>query len=394
MEGDYSGSWQLIIKCSYPNYILTVRILLVCGAGIVSGKEIMSLHLLREMKRRGHECFCIVSSWGSDDFRSRLTEIGVPFYNLRIGFISKTLTWSAIRMTMIQAFYLPGLLIKYSFLNRKLNPDIVIHTNFHHSFLLYPVLGGRRNIYWSHEILSDKTFYKRLFQLFDKKISCFVSVSEAVAFSLRNLIGSEKVCIVKNGTTASQNFIPPKNGSKLVLAIVGQVSKHKGHEVLLEALRSVAKSTFVLDIVGQGNKEYESHLKSLITQFGLTENCNWRGFIRNPEEIYKGIDVVIVPSIFPDPYPTIVMEAGLRGIPVIASAIGGLVEMVVNDVNGFLVEAGDPESLRLAIQKIIDYPEIEVLRRNTLRFSSDNFKIESFANNFESLIVGHLRDDK
>lgn len=365
-----------------------MKILLICGAGIVSGKEIMSLHLLKELKRKGHNCFCIVSSWGSNDFRERLNEIEVPLYNLRIGFISKTLTWSAMRMSFIQVFFLPGLLVRYFFLKRRLKPDVVIHTNFHHTFLLYPVLGGVRNLYWSHEILSTSSFYKRLFQLFDRKIERFVSVSEAVALSLREFVSDMKVIVVRNGTThVGSATLQNPNHSQLVLAVIGQVAKHKGHEVLLEALSQIPKNAFILQIIGSGSPFYERHLRMLITKYSLTDQILWRGFVKDPSEIYAGVDLVIVPSIFPDPFPTIVMEAGVRGIPVIASAIGGLPEMIVEGKNGFLFASGNPEALSNKITEVLNFEDFASLKKQCFDFASRNFTIERFVISFENILI-------
>src|SRR5689334_22663611 len=134
-----------------------MKVVLICGAGIVSGKEIMSLALLKGLKERGHECICVSSSWGSPLFRSRLTELGIPYRIFRIGFISKTLQWEAIRMSLHQLLYLPGLYLNYLRLMRSERPDLVIHTNFHHVFLLLPVLS-RKNVYWSHEIVGQSRF--------------------------------------------------------------------------------------------------------------------------------------------------------------------------------------------------------------------------------------------
>lgn len=361
---------------------------MICAAGIVSGKEIMSLHLLRELKSRGHECQCIMSSWGSEDFRDRLRALGIPFFNIRIGFISKTLTWSAMRMTLIQGFYLPGLLIRFMSIRQKLRPDLMIHTNFHHAFLLYPALPKRNNIYWSHEIIANSRFYRFLFQLFYRKVGTFVCVSDAAATSLTALIGAERVKTIKNGTFISGEVTTHRKANgPMVLAIIGQVAKSKGHEVLLEALAGIPRNKYILRIIGSGDAAYLAGLKKLIDQKGLVANIVWMGFLKDANKIYEGVDAVIVPSIFPDPYPTTVMESGLRAIPVVASAIGGLPEMVSEGVNGFLAEPENLESLRAAIEKLIDHQDFDMIKDQSRVLASKNFSMETFANNFQNLIV-------
>jgi glycosyltransferase involved in cell wall biosynthesis len=367
-----------------------MRVILICGAGIVSGKEIMTLHLFREMKRRGHECFCIVSSWGSIDFRSRLTEIGVPFYNLRIGFISKTLTWSAIRMTMIQVFYLPGLLWKYASLNRRLKPDVVIHTNFHHTFLLYPVLGKTRSIYWSHEIIANTNFYQKLFILFRKKINLFIGVSKAVSHSLENLISREKVITIRNGVDVPTNFKAVEtNNVAIRFAIVGQISRNKGHDLLFKALANfiTGSKRIHLKVVGSGDPVYIEHLNSLAADLGLATYIEWTGFIEDPNEIYKDIDWIIVPTISPEPLGLVVLEAALRGIPAIASNTGGLPELINDGLNGFLFVPGDCNCLQSSIERVMQLTEKEILRLNTIRFANENFTLEKFSDEFDKVLM-------
>jgi len=366
-----------------------MRILAICPAGIVSGKEIMSLHLLKDLKSRGHKCYVITSNWGSEDFKTRLRSIGVPFSNLRVGFISKTLNWSAMRMTFIQAIYMPSLFYKYYKLKKKFKPDLIIHTNFHHAFLLYPLINKEKNIYWSHEIIANSSFYRKLFQFIGNKMKLFVAVSNATALSLTNLhVLGLKVRVIKNGTNISEvPSIKKGNSSRLVLAVVGQVSAPKGIEILLNALSILPKKLFALKIVGSGNEEYINQLKHLINKLGLSANCEWMGFVKNPEEIYRNIDVVVVPSIFPDPYPTTVMEAGLRGIPVIVSRIGGLPEMIEEGINGYLCEAGNSNSFRDGIGKLMNHPDLTSLKRTSLHFAQENFSLQRFGDNFNELIT-------
>ena len=131
----------------------------------------MTLHLLKGLREKGHEVYCVTSNWGSLDFKKRLTEIAVPFSSLRIGFISKTLTLSALWMTFDQFIRIPVLYFKFFRLMRKQSADVVIHTNFHHLFLLYPLLPKCKNLYWSHEFVGSSRFYNRLFTRFSRKVS-------------------------------------------------------------------------------------------------------------------------------------------------------------------------------------------------------------------------------
>ena len=66
----------------------------------------------------------------------------------------------------------------------------------------------------------------------------------------------------------------------------------------------------------------------------------------------------LVPSIWPEPCPTVVMEAMASGRPVIASKIGGLPDLVTENETGFLVQPDDPVALKLAIIKLLSNPKL------------------------------------
>ncbi len=348
----------------------------------------MCLHLLRELKNRGHDVHCIMASWGSDDFRDRLRELNVPFESLRMGFISKTFTWSAIRMTLVQAIYLPYLWLKYYDYIRRRRPEVIIHTNFHHLFLLYPFLHLTRNIYWSHEVVGGSKFYSTLFRWYEKKMLAFVAVSRAVETSLLTCIHQRPVYVVTNGIALPETppGRPPQEGP-VVLAIAGQVSFNKGHHVLLEALSELPRDQFVLRIFGSGTSDYVQHLKQLMMEMNLANNCKWEGFVKDTSKIYEGVDILIVPSVFPDPFPTTVMEAGVRGIVVVGSTSGGIPEMIQPGVNGYLFPSGDGIALRAILSELMQSRKYITMSEPARIFAEAQFGLPAFAGKFEQLIV-------
>src|SRR5882762_5617023 len=89
-------------------------ILIVCGAGYVSGKEVMALELGQGLARSGQTVSFITSFWNNNDFLNRLKVAGLPTQILHIGFISATLTAECLRMTAEQIWYFPALLWRYA----------------------------------------------------------------------------------------------------------------------------------------------------------------------------------------------------------------------------------------------------------------------------------------
>ena len=85
----------------------------------------------------------------------------------------------------------------------------------------------------------------------------------------------------------------------------------------------------------------------------------------------------IVPSVWPEPCPTVVLEAMAAGRPVVASRIGGIPELVIDDETGLLVQAADVESLRRSIRTLLDRPDLrermgQAARTRVQRFTAQN----------------------
>src|SRR5947207_9555590 len=150
-----------------------VKVAIVCGAGIVSGKEVMALELGEGLREAGFEIHFITSRWGNGEFRRRSHAAGFSTHIMRLGFISASLSLECLRMTAHQLLFWPTLLRSYKRFLKNVRPAKVIHTNWHHVLLLWPLLRSHRDIYWSHEVFADKPQYRRLFCALANRISCF-----------------------------------------------------------------------------------------------------------------------------------------------------------------------------------------------------------------------------
>ena len=134
--------------------------------------------------------------------------------------------------------------------------------------------------------------------------------------------------------------IPP--GVKLAVT-VSVLRPGKGIEVLLDAVERVPDMYFL--IVGDGPKRAE--WQALTT----SERVRWAGYRTDVDAILAGCDVFVHPSL-DDAFPTVLLEAMAAGLPVVASRVGGIPEIVVENVTGILVPPGDADALAATIEKI------------------------------------------
>jgi glycosyltransferase involved in cell wall biosynthesis len=140
----------------------------------------------------------------------------------------------------------------------------------------------------------------------------------------------------------------------------GTSSMHEmNSSVMLSAAKHLDSPPLHLHIFGDGDKTYINELKTFLDEKGLAEMVTFHGKVPQDELIrhYDRCDLMLVPSLWQEPFGLVVAEAMARGLPVIASNVGGPAEIITHEKNGLLVEAGDERALALAISQIIKDPE-------------------------------------
>ncbi len=135
-------------------------------------------------------------------------------------------------------------------------------------------------------------------------------------------------------------------GNGVTFAFIGSLIPSKGIDVLIKSFRKVNDKNIRLKIFGRQitNSRYVKELKQLALNDTRIE---FMGPF-SPEQregIYKNIDVLVVPSLFPETFSLVIREALSLGKPVIASRIGALPEVIIDKANGFLFEPGNEQQL-------------------------------------------------
>lgn len=366
------------------------KIALVCGGGILSGKEIMTLELSKGLRLYEMDIHILTSHWGNGDFIAQLKEAELPFDLLPFGFISATLTGECVYMTAAQMARWPELLFRYlAFLQVK-QPTNVIHTNWHHLLLLLPFLRSDKDWFWVHEVVPNKRQYRVVFQLLSHRLRGFIVVSNAVGNALRSIgIPEEKIQVVHNGLKHPATGYERATCSNGIirLGIVGQIGSWKGHQDLLEAFGQISHQWLntELHIFGQGAKDYERLLKNRVMALGLGDRVKWHGFVTDRTVIFNTMDICIVPSRSEDPLPTVAIEAAGFGLPVIGTQRGGLPEIIEDGQTGLVVPAANPAALAAGIERLLVNTDLrlamgEQARKRMLEhFSSQRFIKEFLA---------------
>lgn len=168
----------------------------------------------------------------------------------------------------------------------------------------------------------------------------------------------------------------------LRIGYLGHIVHSKGVHVLLQAFKGLPPSA-ELRIYGdnQHAPDYSTWLQQLSAEDSRISFCG-KYTHEQLAEIMSALDVVVVPSIWPETFNHVIREAFIAGIPVVASDIGAIPEIVQNEVNGLLFPAGDSPALQHCLQRLLEQPELlEHLSANIPAVKS----IEQHSQELESL---------
>lgn len=142
------------------------------------------------------------------------------------------------------------------------------------------------------------------------------------------------------------------NKKNLRLGFLGRIEKKKGIDFLLKSLKSIAGYQFEVHIGGTGKQSYVDHLKK-----EYRKNVFFYGFV-NPSSFLTKIDVLVVPSLWNEPFGRIIAEAYYYGIPVIGSQKGGIPELIDNGKTGYVFDPAVKDSLISIVKNILKQPDI------------------------------------
>ena len=169
---------------------------------------------------------------------------------------------------------------------------------------------------------------------------------------------AEKIIHCDNGFITQGYDKSGNRGSNILrFGYLGTLVPTKGVDILIRAFKGIKEKDIELDIYGRlfaysAYEYYPGLLKKLCKK---DKRINLRGEYDNQRiaGILSGIDVLIVPSIWPENSPLVIHEAYLAKVPVVASRIGGIPELVIDGVDGLLFKPGDIQDLRMKLEYVI-----------------------------------------
>lgn len=262
------------------------------------------------------------------------------------------------------------------------------------------------HIWHIHEILpGPRPLVKMLSGLLDQSTPSPIAVSQAVANHWQPLLKKSKIQVIHNGIPYGaflENYSFAKSDlgipeDSFLIGMIGRINPGKGQLFFLEIADLLSKkflnTHFVL--IGDPFPGYEAILEEIgnvIREKDLEERVSYLGFRDDIPKVMAALDVFVLPSILPDSFPTVILEAMAAGKPVVATRSGGASEMVLEGETGFLVSIGNVEKGVKTLEKLIQNVEFsqklgEAGRKRVL----SEYSLEAFEKKIKTHLWQHLK---
>jgi len=191
-------------------------------------------------------------------------------------------------------------------------------------------------------------------------VDYFISPSHYLANTyIANGLPADRMNVIANGIELARfvNTAPPTPGPRLNVLFTGYMGGHKGVPTLLKALALLPPDRVHVDMVGDGHmlEAYKAELREIAPEV----SAKFWGRLPNARiaERFAQAHVFVLPSVCPENQPVTITEAMACGLPVVASRIGGIPELVDDGNTGHLFEHGNAEELAERLRFYIDQPE-------------------------------------
>ncbi len=291
-----------------------------------------------------------------------------------------------------------GIVRKLASALRKQRPALL------QTFLFHANLLGRLAGRWAgvpHIVSGIRVAEKRakthlfLDRLTNRLVERNVCVSQAVAEFSINCGGLklEKTVVIRNGVdyerfagaqAASLESLGIPAASR-VLIFVGRLDPQKGLIYLLRALPDVMANNDDLHLLLVGDGPQREPLQTLATDLGIDQQVHFAGWRADVPALLKACDALVLPSLW-EGLPNVVLEAMAAGIPVIASEVDGVGELIRSGETGFLVSPGSTESLReMLVQLCADSTQSLEISKTAQDIVNKEFKWSDVADDYARL---------
>lgn len=279
---------------------------------------------------------------------------------------------------------------------RRLAPDVLhMHsdTAMFYGTLAAMVAKVRTRICTEHDGVFPRSRRVRMANRFLlKHLTQAVAVSGTVKelWCQEDGIDRSRVLVVPNGVPDIFTARPAREeggSGSLTFGYLGRLSPEKGVDVLIEAFARACDrlARARLAIVGDGTER--SSLEAMARMLGIQTRVDFLGVRHDVATMLAGMDVFVLPSRR-EGLPMAILEAMSMGLPVIATAVGGVPEAICDGVNGLLAPPDDPSAIADAMVRIaLDAPLRQSLSKQSRQVFLERYELTQMVNTYEQLMA-------
>jgi glycosyltransferase involved in cell wall biosynthesis len=264
-----------------------------------------------------------------------------------------------------------------------------------------------KHIWHVHEIIEHpkviSNLYPKILNRFAHKVVCN---SNATLHNLlsRNAKLKNKLRLIHNGLDPAAFKIDNEASARqklgyaskdIVITLVGRISRLKGHLLTLKVFNDFLKSNPNAKLLFTGSpvpgqEHYLEDVENKVNEYGLKNQVKIIPFQSDLSDIWKATDIAVVPSTEAESFGLVALEAMFSKKPVIATDLGGLKEIVVDNETGFLFENKNENALKTALQKLTSDKALRISfgekghERAVAEFSLDKY-IQTFEQLYQEL---------
>ncbi len=333
------------------------KIIFYTDTPLYGGAEIQMEILALELKKTGFNIKVICRhSTAMKNLIENLNKVGIPCFVLH----SKSKNS-------------PNLIFQLNKILKQEKPNII------HSHLWNPMANKHLfKFFHKFKIITTEHdpfalgFFKTLYKKFTLNLTSeIITVSKANTDLMIQLYPNiiNKISVIHNGIKAIPKISPEKRLTlrKKVLGIsslktkiifsAGTLHPRKGYKYLILAYHQIVKQfpQTCLIIAGEGPQRH--HLEKLIKNLDLEQKIKLLGFQQEIQKLIQASDIFVLPSI-KEAFGLVILESLVAGTPIIASAVGGIPEIITNKKNGLLVKPKNKDNLIKALKKLLTNPTL------------------------------------
>lgn len=343
----------------------------------LAGTEIATYNLAEHLAKRGHEIHVITSH-----------DEGLPNFDYENGFSVHRLAWPKIRIIGVLSFWL-----KIFLEIRLIKPDAVqvqalnigVPAIFTKKILKIPyVVWGRG---------SDVYLPGRFTRITSKPIlrnaDAVLALTEDMRQKMKRIVDRE-IFVVPNGINLEQfndgsSTIVKEDNVKTIL-FVGRLHPVKGVQYLIRAMENVLEEIPDVKLVLVGDGEDRARLETLSVQLGIQKSVQFVGIVPH-EKVHtfmQQADIFVLPSLS-EGFPGVILEAMACGLPVVATRVGGVVYIVKDGSNGYLIDTMNQKQIAKVLLKLLQDKRLRKEMSDNNRKEARRYRWDAVAATLESI---------